>query len=502
MNYSTTSFHPSGNRYVPADYCHNSARNYASSLGRRIPVVSKETLPDDRGNAFSADWVVGGKAEAGLLVQGHSAANGVVYQHRFFHDKNTTSWRIVSFASKERPLVSPFLPLANNPIVALSNYSAAVPTPDGGILAIATIDADPPKYRVAQLNSQGEEVTHASLSPQNVVDALPDAHITYSHSNQMWAVHGRATNKHYVHGILGDDLEGYRIYLLGWNSETQRVEALEGPAISLKNETDAVFEQLGSMWLDVNGDGVDDLVTTVARSDEGSALRVYFLDYAKNNNSYSVLGTAQSGFIGQGGRWLHLLAAGGFAGSGNAQEIAEVRTPHIGGVVRFYRWDGASELKLVARTTDCSYTDAYCGQTYTSHLIDSRNTDQAIAADFNGDGIVELVLQTQDRKSLVGLQRCGENGNGVVEAWRVPLPGPVRSNIALWCGPNEEDSIDLVYGTDDSQLVRVSFVRDNTATPFDCRHARSGAVPAFGALHPWTMILFWLVAWRTKNHLF
>jgi hypothetical protein len=65
------------------------------------------------------------------------------------------------------------------------------------------------------------------------------------------------------------------------------------------------------------------------------------------------------------------------------------------GTVQCHRFNlEISQLELVAST-----------QYFTSHDIDSSNVDMAIAADFNGDGISEVVMQSQDKSQLVGLQR-------------------------------------------------------------------------------------------------
>ncbi|MEL7432903.1 MAG: hypothetical protein AAFN11_03050 [Chloroflexota bacterium] len=111
-------------------------------------------------------------------------------------------------------------------------------------------------------------------------------------------------------------------------------------------------------------------------------------------------------------------------------------TPHIGGVVRFYQYQG-DRLEIVAELSG-----------YTSHVIGSRNLDMAVAGDFNGDGIPEIVLPSQDRMTIAGIQRT-ETGATVV--WQLPLNAPVVTNLAAY---ETETGLALATGLQ-SGVVRV-----------------------------------------------
>ena len=63
--------------------------------------------------------------------------------------------------------------------------------------------------------------------------------------------------------------------------------------------------------------------------------------------------------------------------------LAEVLTPHIGGIVGFYRMDG-DPLNLVAQQDGA-----------TSHPVFSRNLDMGLAGDLDSDGQPELVVFAQ-----------------------------------------------------------------------------------------------------------
>ena len=95
--------------------------------------------------------------------------------------------------------------------------------------------------------------------------------------------------------------------------------------------------------------------------------------------------------------------------------MVDVLTPHIGGVVEFYRVSGG-ELTIVAHVPG-----------YTSHSIGTRNLDMALAADFDGDGRLELLLPSQARTELGAVRRTQD---GAEVAWSVSVDGRVATNLA------------------------------------------------------------------------
>ncbi|MEL6405076.1 MAG: hypothetical protein AAFR81_11965 [Chloroflexota bacterium] len=248
-----------------------------------------------------------------------------------------------------------------------------------------------------------------------------DARIVFSDDNRI-AVYAGATNERYVHGIMGDDIEGSEVVVL---------QIVDGAFEILERITltgDAVYEGLSPMWADVNGDGAQDLITTVSDSQSGSRIRAYIFT---DEGVQTVDGVP----IGRGNRWQHQLVWASFAPDGTF-ELVEVLTPHIGGVVRFYQYQG-DRLEIVAELSG-----------YTSHVIGSRNLDMAVAGDFNGDGIPEIVLPSQDRMTIAGIQRT-ETGATVV--WQLPLNAPVVTNLAAY---ETETGLALATGLQ-SGVVRV-----------------------------------------------
>lgn len=248
----------------------------------------------------------------------------------------------------------------------------------------------------------------------------PDARVVVSSDGRL-AVYAEATNQRYVHAIMGDDVEGSALVIM--NVVDGQLNILERVDLA----GDDVYEGLYPMWADLNEDGVEDLVTTVSNGQIGSRLRAYVFT---DSGLQSVEGPA----IGTGFRWQHQLAWGAF-GTNGEMELIDVRTPHIGGIVRFYRYTDAA-LEIVAELPG-----------YTSHIINSRNLDMAVAGDFNGDGTPELAIPSQSRTSVAGIQRT-ENGADVI--WDLPVPSPIVTNLAAT--PLSTGNLALGVGMEDGNL--------------------------------------------------
>ncbi|MFW5690889.1 MAG: hypothetical protein ACOCXZ_00195 [Chloroflexota bacterium] len=230
------------------------------------------------------------------------------------------------------------------------------------------------------------------------VNAASDLRVVINTVGQA-AAYVESTDQRYVHGIMGDRLEHAAMVVLdlGTGAVTALVE-LPGTM---------VFEGLSPFWADVDGDGSADLVTTVADDGIGAQVRVY-------TAQGTLLATGPA--IGQSNRWRHQLAWASFGPQGE-NLLAEVLTPHIGGVVGFFAYDGAGELVRVARA-----------EGFSSHPINSRNLDMAVAGDFDGDGQVELVVPNQQRDEISGLALAPDYT--VIERWQLPLDGQLMTNLS------------------------------------------------------------------------
>ena len=109
-------------------------------------------------------------------------------------------------------------------------------------------------------------------------------------------------------------------------------------------------------------------------------------------------------------------------GLNNETLLAVVRTPHIGGVVEYYRLN-KDKLEIVAEVPGIS-----------THSIGSRNLFSAQAGDFDNDGLVELLApdQSHTRLGIVDI-------NGEI-AW-LELEAEISTNLAAVVLPESGKSV-------------------------------------------------------------
>ncbi len=253
------------------------------------------------------------------------------------------------------------------------------------------------------------------------IDAQADARLVMNRMGQV-ALYANASDQRYVHGIMGDPIEAATLLVLEVRDSEIRLLA----RVDLPGED--VYEGIAPFWADVDGDGVEDLVTTVSNGTLGARLRAYLWDGGAIRQELD--GPA----IGRGNRWRHQLSAAPFGPAGQF-EIAATLTPHIGGALEFFRLSGGS-LKRVATFPGV-----------TTHSLGSRNLDQTAAGDFNGDGRSEVLAMDLERRAVVAV---GRDEEGARELWRLDAGGEIVSNFA----PVEllGDRLALAAGTADGRL--------------------------------------------------
>jgi len=227
------------------------------------------------------------------------------------------------------------------------------------------------------------------------VDTLPDARILSDGEGRLLIL--STPTSEYPHGVLGDEMEAKTITLVDV-MDTLRILRV------IQVDPGDVIEGIAPIWVDLDGDGEREIIVTQSNAHSGARIVVY----REDGSLY-----ASSGPIGQGFRWRHQLAVGQFIGGGG-QEIAVIRTPHIGGILEIYVVEGD---KLVIQSTLDGYS---------SHQIGSRNLDSVVAGDFDGNGQVEIVVPDQSQTALAGIEWT-EAGLNV--AWEAPLSGHLSTNI-------------------------------------------------------------------------
>lgn len=233
------------------------------------------------------------------------------------------------------------------------------------------------------------------------VNALPDARIVSDGDGRVLVLTG-ATDR-YAHGVVGDELEATSVTLFDLEAETA--------ARIVEVAADQVIEGVAPIWADVDGDGAREVIVTISTAAEGARVTVF-------DETGRIV--AESEPIGRGGRWRHQIAAVP-TGPGGEMEIVDVLTPHIGGVVEFFRRVG-TQLEIVASVGG-----------FTSHFIGSRNLSIPLAADGDGDGRPEAILPEQSLTAISGIQRTDR---GAEIAWTAPLAGRLSSNLAMVALPD------------------------------------------------------------------
>jgi hypothetical protein len=244
------------------------------------------------------------------------------------------------------------------------------------------------------------------------IDALPDAAILFDETERLLILSGRT--REYKHGILGDTVEARGVTLISTFPEVswQRIVELR---------RGSVIEGTAPIWGDLDGDGEREIILTISDRKAGSRFAVF-----RNDGSPVASGPS----VGTGFRWRHQIAVAAFGPAGEI-ELAGVRTPHIGGVVEFFRLEGNS-LKRTAHLSG-----------YSSHRIGSRNLDMAVAGDFDGDGSVELIVPNQSFTSLAAIRRIHTGAEAV---WELSLPGRLTTNLSA--SVSADGGLVLGAGTD------------------------------------------------------
>jgi hypothetical protein len=269
-----------------------------------------------------------------------------------------------------------------------------------------------------RITADGEAVLtrDGALSRRLTSRALPDGIVT-ALGEEVFLV-PTLPSQRYAHGVLGDPTEPRGVYLYRRDgSAAGRIVASDG----------AVFETRLAIAADTDADGHEEILLTEANRRVGARFVVYEPDGTRR-----AVGRAN----GRGFRWKHLVGAGEIGPSGE-REIVGVATPHIGGVVEYYR-DRGERLEVVHQRPG-----------YSSHAIGSPNLAMAAIADFTGDARPDLLVPSQNRRSLEVIARTAD---GSRVAARRDLSSEVTSNLFVG---SPSGTPFVVFGTADGSVVLV-----------------------------------------------
>ncbi len=232
-------------------------------------------------------------------------------------------------------------------------------------------------------------------------DQLPDSRAAYGSGMIAAAWLGQPVRR-YGHGVLGDRIEAGTLY----------ARLSNGRVIGHRLDSRSVFEDLTVRLADLNGNGQDELVVVQSHLEKGSALAVLGLRAGR------LQAIARTPWIGTANRWPNPAGIADYDGDGRL-EVALVRTPHIGGTLQFWQ---LADGKLLAKGELHGFSN---------HRIGSRIQDLSATLDWDGDGIVDLLLPEVGRRSLAVVTLAG--GTARVLA-TLSMPAEDRGPLALDAG--------------------------------------------------------------------
>jgi hypothetical protein len=280
-------------------------------------------------------------------------------------------------------------------------------------------------YRVVLGNALDEE--HSKLAfidrapmPKPPEGALPDGRIVTGSRDIARTWLAEPTTR-YDHGILGDNIEAGALV----------IELRDGKRHVVRLNDDAVFEDLQPRLADLDGDGHDSVIVVKSYLKRGSSLAVI----AERKGKYEIV--AETPPIGQPHAWLNPAGIGDFNGDGKT-DIALVRMPHALGILELWTWrDGR-----LCKTAEFPGT--------ANHIAGTRAINMSASADFDGDGILDLVLPSLDRGRLRIISFAAKDSKPR-EIASVALPSKAATNIGLVA--TERGPPALAVGLEDGSLV-------------------------------------------------
>jgi len=283
------------------------------------------------------------------------------------------------------------------------------------------LKADVGDYQILPLPGGG--LALAPLPEPEIVpspfDIIPHARVVKGTRDIRAAWFASPTHR-YGHGVLGDRIEAAAL----------KVRTASGEFLSHELTDNSVFEDLTPRLADIDGDGRDEIIAVRSYADSGAAVALLGL------RDGQLVRLAESDPIGLPYRWLNPVGAGDFDGNGNS-EIAVVRTPHIGGVLILYRWQGARLVETARRFG------------FSNHAMGSRVLGMSAMLDLDGDGGQEILVPDQGRTKLKAVSRAG----GMFRIlWSVNNDARIVTSIVTADLDGRGDQ-DILYGLDDGSVM-------------------------------------------------
>ncbi len=272
-----------------------------------------------------------------------------------------------------------------------------------------------------------QEITDGSVPLAVVPDTraiapngLPDGRVATGTGDIVEAWYSEPTTR-YRHAVLGDGIEAGAL----------RVKNQRGEVYTYRLPSTEVFEDITPRLADLDLDGRTEVITILSSQSGGASIAIF------NLNGNAFIKIAQTPFIGTPNRWLNIAEIDNFGGN-RRPDIALVVTPHLAGVLQFYRFRNDRLVRIAQ------------ARGYSNHQIGSRELRLSTTADVNGNGIPDLVLPSLARNALVIV---GVRQQRFTELARVALPARIIRAI----GQREVDGkIEFLVGLDDGKIYSVS----------------------------------------------
>ncbi len=182
----------------------------------------------------------------------------------------------------------------------------------------------------------------------------------------------------YDHGVLGDGLEWGALAIT--YKDCARCRGFDFRQVTVTLPETRVFEDVEARVVDVDGDGLHEVLVVETDLDRGASLAVYGPEGR----------IAATAFIGLRHRWLAPAGVGDFDGDGRP-EIAYVDRPHLARELVFVRRDGD---RLVEITRAPGFSNHRIGET-------------AIASAVRDCGTAEVLLPDLDRQRVLAVRLDG-----------------------------------------------------------------------------------------------
>ena len=247
---------------------------------------------------------------------------------------------------------------------------------------------------------------HARVTARLALHTTPDAHIVVGDldgNGRPEAVLLTGPTDRYPHGALGDAIETETLTVVELGAGLLRERA------RFTLPADAVFEDLGPILADLDGDGRPEILVVRSTQSQGAAV----VAFAWRGGRLEPF--AEGPALGKFGRWIHLLGVADMEGAGRPQVVG-MRTPDANGVLQVF---DVAPPRLALRTERSG------GST---HAFGSRNLDQVALADLAGNGHPQIVVPHGRRRRIVAMEWLG---GGLLERWGYELGGPIASNLVV-----------------------------------------------------------------------